>query len=102
MKISFDFDCTLTNNKISEVAKALIDVGHYVRITTSRRKEKNDDLLLKAKELGISDIVFTEGKDKFSFLNEFDIHFDDDNYEVMLINTRTKCKAILVEYDEMI
>jgi len=36
MKISFDFDGTLADGKIQDLAKSLVDAGHDVWILTAR------------------------------------------------------------------
>lgn len=36
MKISFDFDATLSRQVVQDIAKSLIQKGHDVYITTSR------------------------------------------------------------------
>lgn len=101
MKISFDFDGTLSQESIQALAEHLINIGDEVWIVTSRvaRPEWNKDLFSVADYLGIprSRIFFTGGGLKRDFLDEngFDIHFDDDIEEVVMCK---KCKAIQV-YD---
>ena len=95
MKVSFDFDGALSKKNVQEYCSKLIRNGHEVWIVTSRTKEFNgaihyhDDLMLVAKELGISEdrIHFTNAEDKapFLFLNKFDIHLDDDLHELIQI-----------------
>ena len=105
MKVSFDFDSTLSRSKVQKIASAHIVRGDDVIITTTRIEEyNNDDLYDVASLVGISrdKIFFTNAKDKYTFVADCDIHYDDDNYEVMLINKKTKCLGILVGYDEMI
>ena len=105
MKVSFDFDSTLSKLSIQKVAKKFIDNGDEVWITTSRHSNPqinfytNDLLFEIAENLGIKKehIQFTEGKDKFNFLEGFDLHFDDDVIEIELIEENLKtCEGILV------
>ena len=75
VKISFDFDGTLSRESVQKYAKELIERGFICVITTFRQKEylsldSNNDLLDVAKNIGIGDIRFTEGVDKSSFLEE--------------------------------
>lgn len=111
MKISFDFDSTLSEDNIQLIAKSFIDKGHDVYITTSRfsstkdnikkwpwKKKENDTLFSIAKKLNIPicRIRFTEMKPKSDYLSDFDLHFDDDQVELELIHENTKCVCILV------
>ena len=109
MRISFDFDSTLTEPHIQEIAKALIKDGHYVRITTSRLTKSystigepeccfnNHDLYEVMREVGIDDVMFTEGEYKARYLDSFDLHFDDDLTEIAEIKEKCKqCKVIKV------
>lgn len=112
MKVSFDFDSTLSEEKNQKIAKKFIDNGDEVWITTSRLSSdhgrakgwpwiirQNEQLFEVAKELGIPEdrIKFTEGEDKWKFLYTFDIHFDDDEYEIESINENlTDCCGVLI------
>ena len=103
MKVSFDFDKTLATKKMQVVAKNFVSKGHDVYVTTSRHQISpfydNTKVYEIAESVGIpmNKIRFTNGKNKYNFLNDFDIHFDDDNYEIDLINVFTKCVGILVD-----
>lgn len=108
MKISFDFDSTLAETRIQRLCKKLIEDGHDIWITTSRPlwvginntvKVENRDLFKVAKDLGIIEekIQFTQGVDKWKFLDGFDIHFDDDRIEVELIEENLpNCVGVLI------
>ncbi len=114
MKISFDFDSTLTREDIQEIADDFINRGHDVHITTSRHSKSryklvgggeipfpNKDLFGIAENLGIpkENTPFTEMQDKVDFLDGFDMHFDDDEYEIDLITrSKIKCLGILINY----
>lgn len=112
MKVSFDFDSTLSEEKNQKLAKKFIDAGHDVWITTSRLSSEhgkskgwpwiitqNEYLFEIADKLGISKdkIKFTEGEDKWKSLYTFDIHFDDDINEIELINEHLpNCCGVLI------
>lgn len=105
MKISFDFDDTLTEKKIQNFVKELIRLNHEVWITSCRtdnqhgQPEWNDDLFKCAKQLQIpkEHIQLTNGADKWHYLKDFNLHFDDDLDEVKLIKKNLKnCEAIFV------
>ena len=109
MKVSFDFDNTLSKRRIQEMAKRFIHAGDDVYITTTRlefiegmeAKFSNTTLFMIAQEVGIpkENIRFTNYEDKVGYLNDFDIHFDDDPYEIDLITrSKAKCIGILINY----
>jgi len=109
MKISFDFDSTLTQKNIQALAKILADAGHEIWITSSRMIDTlgqphwNDDLKTIASELNITidRIQLTNGQDKWKFLNDFDFHIDDDPDEAIIANINNiKCKFIIVRTDD--
>lgn len=102
MIVSFDFDSTLSNDWVQDIAKVFIDGGHEVHITTSRISGPNNwDLNEVANKLGITKINYTEGAYKSETLKVIgaDIHFDDMEDEVDQINKNTNCKALLVNFD---
>jgi hypothetical protein len=99
MKVSFDFDKTLTRNDVQEFAKDLVNNGHEVWIVTSRfdddnamqsnwywLKEQNQKLFDIAEKCGIKreNIHFTNMQSKSIFLNgkNFAFHLDDDDVEL--------------------
>jgi hypothetical protein len=108
MIISFDFDGTLEdefggfpkNNQkeyIQSLARKYINEGHDVMILTKRYGPEFKDSGLKneylpvyylARELGIEKVYFTNREMKFSYIlnMKIDIHFENDEYEVDLIN----------------
>lgn len=94
MKISFDFDNTLSKLKCQNIAYKLKQAGHEICITTTRQssskygvKFDNSDLFDVAKELDITDITFTEAQNKIEFLknNNVEMHIDDDRFEIDLL-----------------
>jgi hypothetical protein len=112
MKVSFDFDSTLSEDKNQKLAKKFIDAGHEVWITTSRLSSEhgrskgwpwiitqNETLFTIAEKVGIPTdrIKFTEGEDKWKSLYTFDIHFDDDKLEIELIKQNLdNCCGVLI------
>ncbi len=102
MKVSFDFDKTLATKELQDIAKLFVQKGHDVYVTTSRYKispfYNNSIVYDTATSVGIplSKVRFTNGKDKYIFLKDFDIHFDDDETEIELINDYTTCVGILI------
>ena len=109
MKVSFDFDGTLSKKKIQSYAKSLIKRGYDVRITTARYDEDNkhlwatnptneclykvvDDLKIPRKN-----IQFMNMKDKASYFKnnpDFLFHLDDDWLELAEIRKFTNVPAI--------
>ena len=95
LKCSFDFDSTLSILSVQKVARELVKRGVEVWIVTSRVSERwglphwNNDLYAVAKECGIKKehIYFTEGSDKWIYLNRngFLFHLDDCTIECELI-----------------
>lgn len=104
MKISFDFDCTITEPHIKELAKVLISANQDVWIVTARNqgKEFNRDLYKICDEIGLphNKVIYTEGnlKVNYYFEHNFDLHYDDEWDEVLHINNKGG-SAILVEPD---
>jgi len=99
LKIAFDYDDTLTDGVMFQLAQRLINKGHDVWIMTVRTsneqylahcqrmdiqpklEDRNTDLLADAETLGITDkIIYTDSEDKLAFYQEhqFDMLFDDD------------------------
>jgi len=110
MKISFDFDSTLAEDRIQRLCAKLQEDGHEIWITTTRPHKlpngviiENRDLFKVAKEFNIPTerIRFTGGTDKYHFLEGFDIHFDDDRIEIELIEEHVpSCVGVLIQYPE--
>jgi hypothetical protein len=97
-KVSFDFDGTLTNRKVLEVAKQKIREGNKVFIVTKRSPD--NQVMKVAKELGIPDsrVIFTNHGPKWKYLKRLgiDYHYDNMKDEVDEINSKTDTKAIIV------
>jgi hypothetical protein len=124
MRISFDFDGTLVDefgghpsnsqkDEIQGLVKKYLNLGHEVMIITKRFGPENADKGIKnehlevqhlAKKLGIEKIYFTNREMKFSYIINLGIdrHFENDDYEVQLINQVCKernhnCLVVPVE-----
>jgi hypothetical protein len=124
MRISFDFDGTLVDefgghpsniqkDEVQGLAKKYLSEGHEVIIITKRFGPENADKGIKnehlevqelAKKLGIKTIHFTNREMKFSYIINLgvDRHFENDDYEVQLINQACKernhnCLVVPVE-----
>ena len=96
MKVSFDFDSTLSRKCVQDYAQELIFRGFEVHIVTSRFEKaalnrsnsyNNADLFGVAERLGIPKerIHFTNGANKSGFFKEnpdFLFHLDDDFLEL--------------------
>jgi hypothetical protein len=98
MPISFDYDGTLSTKKGKDLASKFIAEGKDVRILTARQKDgDNTDLFSTAKELGIDKIYFTNGRDKWSFVQKYKIkeHYDNNKEQVDKINEKTTARGIL-------
>jgi len=115
MRISFDYDGTITIPKIKEFAKMLIDFGADICILTSRQDDSiyenekligyhgnNTDLRELCKEIGLPlhKVFYVNGDNK---VDEYirlaiDIHFDNDYGDCELIR-RSGGTAFFVEFD---
>jgi hypothetical protein len=106
MKVSFDFDGTIANNKsLQLLAKSLIHAGHEVFILTSRREDNNNvktEVMDLANKIGIKHkrVIFSPFEDKHKVVkrNKFDLHFDDDFMEIDMINDNLPGKGVFVGY----
>jgi len=106
MKVSFDFDSTLSEEEMQELAIKFIESGAEVFITTSRTdayeglRFSNTDLFEVSDKIGIKreNIKFTRHEDKHTFVKNYDIHFDDDEVEIDNINRFPgKCIGLLYQ-----
>ena len=94
MKVSFDFDGCLGDNKfVQMICKMFISSGHDVYILTSRdNRAMNSDLPKFADEYNIDrkKVFMTNGALKVDLFikNGFDLHFDNSYDEVIAINNR--------------
>lgn len=109
MRISFDFDLTLSQPYIQSICEALIKNKHEIFIVTSRRTiDKttgmpfmNSDIFFVANQLGIKEenIYFTEHEPKIDRLTELriNLHFDDDPEEIERLK-ETSIETLKVSY----
>jgi hypothetical protein len=120
MKVSFDFDGTLSRHDVQVYASSLVDDGHEVWIVTSRWDLDNLDRRWKSKKTGEpwehqdlfevaewcgikkEHIHFTNRKKKCQFLedNQFVFHLDDDDLELIEIMKNNIVKSINVDYSD--
>jgi hypothetical protein len=118
MKVSFDFDNTLSRKDVQNFAKELVNDGHEVWIVTSRFDDEsavkknwhwiqgqNQKLFDVAEDCGIKkeNIYFTCMESKSIFLKDkgFLFHLDDDDIELMgIFESKDKCRAIHVDHFE--
>ena len=116
MKVSFDFDGTLSRKDVQEYAKSLVNSGVEVWIVTSRFddenamkknwhwiKGQNKNLFNVAEECGIKldNIQFTCMESKSIFLKDkgFIFHLDDDVDELMdILDSKDGCKPVNVDH----
>ena len=86
IRISFDFDDTLSLPSVQKVAKELIELGFDVIIVTSRRSDgENSDIEEVLQDLGVDLVFYTEYNLKFTHLQKLmcDIHIDNDRNELI-------------------
>lgn len=111
MKVSFDFDDTLSKPKVQEYAKELINRGIEVYIVTARWSNTamelafpnvvsfyNADLYLVADTLKIhsDNIIFMDMVPKNEYLKTTNIlwHLDDCGVEIIHIKNDKDCKTL--------
>ena len=99
MRVSFDFDFTLSRPVVQKYARELISRGYELWIVTSRPLIiDNTDLLEVARTLGIPKerIVFTTFGPKSEPMLEINpiFHLDDDPIELEGINSLTQTKGV--------
>lgn len=99
MRISFDFDDTLSTKKGQELAAQKIAEKNEVWIITARQEKDSAEVLKIADKLGIphSRVIFTNGKDKWSFVmrHKIDVHYDNNQEQIDKINHNTLAKGVL-------
>lgn len=119
MKVSFDFDSTLSRDSVRKLAKQFIAQGYEVHIVTSRFEDStrwgntsanlawagNRDLFRATDHLGIKreNIHFMNMDDKYKFFQEnpgFIFHIDDDKEELAGMTYYTpEVKTIYCSYN---
>ena len=118
MKISFDFDSTLSRKDVQSFVKDLILQGYEVWIVTSRYstepalakgwwwvEKQNQGLYDVADEVGIprERIVFTDHVEKIEFLESkgFVVHVDDDPDELWaIVRSGDPCGVVNVDHSD--
>ena len=99
MRISYDFDDTLSTEKGQQMAINDIKNGNDVLILTARQQRDNEEVFKVADKLGIphSKVHFTNGKDKWSFVIrlKIDKHIDNNKEQVDKINKFTTAEGVL-------
>ncbi|MGL4584269.1 MAG: hypothetical protein ACRCVU_14970 [Flavobacterium sp.] len=113
MRVSFDFDGTLTEPLIEQYAKELVMKGISVFIVTGRYNEllcvmhginANDDLFDLADKIGIvhKHIIFTNRADKSYTIGGSGLvwHLDDDLNALNDINRYSDVKGIWIGNDD--
>jgi hypothetical protein len=94
MKISIDFDHTLSEKQVQNLCRKFLKLGAEVWVVTSRsmkvlgKDTNNDDVYQVTDGLGIprERVLFTAYEDKYSFVKDMDMHIDDSYDEIFLIN----------------
>lgn len=118
MRVSFDYDATLSRKDVQEFAKKLVSRGIEVWVVTSRFddetakekawwwiKDQNNNLFEVTDECGIrrENIKFTNMESKSIFLKDkaFTFHLDDDYIELLdILESGDKCLPVNVDHFE--
>lgn len=96
MKVSFDYDDTLTTDKGKELLKRRQQQGDEIYIITARRRSV--EVIDFAREYGIKNVYFTAGADKWKTILELniDVHYDNNAEQIKKIQENTNARAILI------
>ncbi len=119
MKVSFDFDGTLSRSDVERYAKELVEAGIEVWVVTSRMSDEdilnsyqpwtsssaNLDLWETVERIGIPRecVKFTAHVDKIEFLKGkgFLFHLDDDIYELIeIMSSSDSCQPLNVNHSD--
>jgi len=97
LKISFDFDGVLTNDRGRLMAKRFLAEGATVYIITSRNESQGAKVRELADVLGIrsSRVIFTRDKPEAIKRLRINIHYDNNPETIKSIQNETKARAIL-------
>ena len=99
MRISFDYDETLTTTKGQEMALNAIKNGDDVLILTARQESDSAPVYAMAEKLGIkkSNVHFTNGQDKWKFVLRLHIdkHVDNSQEQIEKIKKYTTVEGVL-------
>ena len=96
MKVSFDYDKTISRRDVQDYALYLKSKGIEVSILTSRPEYKIQEVYDLADELGIENVRYTNYESKSLFLDGYDLHIDDDDKELKYIEHYSTCEGINV------
>ena len=100
MKVSFDYDGTLTTQQCKDLLKSHIAQGDEVYIITRRRKAFDEPVYDLAKQFGIpkSRVYFTNGAMKWETILKLaiELHYDNNPDELELIDENTEAETKLV------
>lgn len=96
MKVSFDYDDTLTTDKGKELLKRRQQQGDEIFIITARRRSV--EVIDFARQYGINHIYFTAGADKWKTILELniDVHYDNNAEQIKKIQENTNARGILI------
>jgi hypothetical protein len=98
MRISFDYDDTLTTAKGQQMAARYIAARDNVFIITARQQSNGGPVYEMAKKLGIKreNVYFTGGRDKWQTIKRLRInkHIDNNQEQIDLIKENTDAEAI--------
>lgn len=103
MKISFDVDGVLTTPQGMALARRKITEGDRVYIITARNESTMSTRVYEiAKELGIPRlrVYFTNGEDKWKTIKRLgiEVHYDNNEEQIIKIKENTDSRAELVSY----
>lgn len=100
MRVSFDYDETLTTAKGQQMALNEIKKGNEVLILTARQESDSVPVYAMAEKLGIkkSNVHFTNGQDKWKFILRYNInkHVDNSQEQIDKIKKFTTAEGVLL------
>jgi len=98
-RISFDFDGVLSTAAGRKLAESKKGPDVELWIVTARRVDWNDRVFDVADELKIphTRIIFTGGRDKWPFIERYNIavHYDNNPEQIAKIKEKTTANAII-------
>ena len=98
MRVSFDYDETLSTSRGQQLAKRHISLGDDVFIVTARQQSNGAVVYEMAQKLGIpkENVYFTGGRDKWQMLRRLriDRHYDNNAEQISLIKENTEIDAV--------
>lgn len=92
---AFDWDETLSTQRGQELAKSYQDNGYKVIVISARREDEGASVIEGAKELGISDVYFTNGAAKWPLVEELGV-------QVLVDNNGEQIKGVLENTDAQV